>query len=354
MIPETSWTVQFGSSSEDQGRHLAVDCQGDIYIIGHTEGVLGDNLTENLGEWDAYVRKLSGVDGRAIWTRQFGTATDDRAHGVAINSEGDVIVTGVYRGLSVGEASGWGDVFLAKLAGATGEELWLRQYTTIETEFAFDVTVDSQDEIVVVGYMGTTDWDGFTRKFSGEDGALLWETRFGTDVSDVAHASVVNDEDDIFVVGQTNGNLGGEGSAGSVDTFIRRIDGATGNEQWTVQFGSNQQDYGHGIALALDGDIVVGGSVGSDASIDGQPSEGSSDGFVRKVSAVDGGEIWTEQWGTSESEEVWNVAIDDAGNVFISGRTYGDLGGINLGYGDHYIQELDGTTGHIRLLEETS
>ena len=50
---------------------------------------------------------------------------------------------------------------------------------------------------------------------------------------------------------------------------------------------------------------------------------------------------WGTQFGTSEYEEVWSMAVDAAGNVYVAGSTTGDLGGFSGGWYDVYVAKFD-------------
>ena len=69
---------------------VAVDSMQDVYLTGYTSIALGSDPA--LGGTDAFLMQFDGNSGATLWTRQFGTAGNDRAFGVAIdkNRAGDV------------------------------------------------------------------------------------------------------------------------------------------------------------------------------------------------------------------------------------------------------------------------
>jgi hypothetical protein len=50
---------------------------------------------------------------------------------------------------------------------------------------------------------------------------------------------------------------------------------------------------------------------------------------------------WTRQLGTSAVDESTGVSADGLGNVYISGWTYGNLGGPNAGGADAFVSKYD-------------
>src|SRR5262245_33453980 len=108
---DIEWLAQIGSSTPPPGDDpaRAADSDGNIYVAGDLFNVLPRQAS--FGAVDAYLRKYDAV-GNEMWTRQFGSAGDDRAYGVAVD------VSGVY---VVGSMSG--DAFVRKY-DADGNELW--------------------------------------------------------------------------------------------------------------------------------------------------------------------------------------------------------------------------------------
>ena len=122
------WTRQFGTTSDDDtvgpSGAVATDATG-VYIGGTTDGTLPGQTSA--GNDDAFVRKYS-PSGDLMWTRQFGTAADDLLSGVAVHSSG-VYVVGYTNGTFPGAPGGNGaDVYITKLAPDTGNIIWVRQF----------------------------------------------------------------------------------------------------------------------------------------------------------------------------------------------------------------------------------
>jgi hypothetical protein len=89
------WTKQLGTSSSDVAYGVAVDSSGNVYAAGYTEGALDGN--SSAGGRDLFVVKYNS-SGTKQWTKQIGTSSEDGAGGVAIDSSGNVYVTGSTRG----------------------------------------------------------------------------------------------------------------------------------------------------------------------------------------------------------------------------------------------------------------
>ncbi len=120
------WFRQFGTSFFEQALGTAVDATG-VYVAGLTGGALPGQ--SNSGGTDVFVRKYD-FSGNVIWTRQFGTPTDDLARRISVDA-GGVYVTGLTHGTLPGQvSSGDRDAFVRKY-DADGNELWTRQFGSL-------------------------------------------------------------------------------------------------------------------------------------------------------------------------------------------------------------------------------
>src|SRR5690606_8144712 len=88
-----------------------------------------------------------------------------------------------------------------------------------------------------------------------------------------------------------------------------------------IQFGSTEADYAYDVAVQSDGSIYVVGETSGD--MEGKNS-GSTDAFLAKFSAS-GEHSWTRQIGTDASDSARSVAVADDGSIYIAGRTLGDF-----------------------------
>ncbi|MCA9229641.1 MAG: SBBP repeat-containing protein [Planctomycetales bacterium] len=103
--------------------------------------------------------------------------------------------------------------------------------------------------------------------------------------------------------------------------------------EWTEQLGSTSDDVSYGVSADGLGNVYISGFTRGDL---GGTNAGDHDAFVSKYDAA-GTLLWTEQLGSTSVDESLGVSADGLGNVYISGITYGDLGGTNAGDFDAFI-----------------
>lgn len=343
------WLDQFGTSAADTGEAVGCDTSGDVFVAGSTEGNLGG--TGSSGGSDAYLAKRAGLDGSLLWTRQFGTSVYDVALSLAVDGAGDVLVAGDTDGDLSGAGAGGRDAYVVKLSGVDGSNLWTRQFGTSAGEQTTSVAVDPQGDVLVAGRtfgnLGGTGnagaYDGYACKLSGVDGSVIWTVQFGTGALDDAFSIASDSNGNAVVAGRTQGAMAGGSNAGSYDAFVLRLAAADGQVLWIRQFGTAALDDATSVTVDAADDVLVAGRTNGNL---GGGSLGTSDGFVRKLASADGSEIWTNQFGTSTFDLV--NAVSEGGIVAASGRTLGDLGGDgNAGSYDAIIVRIDGASGSL-------
>jgi hypothetical protein len=259
-----------------------------------------------------------------LWTREVGTAGDDKVNAVAADSTG-VYVAGVTDGAFPGGTNaGYEDAFLQKY-DANGNLVWSQQFGTADQDLATGVAVDSSGVYVVGSTAGSLSgtsagmWDGFVQKYS-LTGTLLWGDQFGTPLNDEAYG-VATDSTGAYVVGYAEGSVDGATYAGGYDAILRKYS-ASGTLMWNQEFGSGSDTRLTAVAADPSGVYVTGWTRGA---LPGQVSGGGVDTFVQAYTP-DGTVVWTRQWGGTGDDFAYSVATD-ANAVYTAGSTSGSLPG---------------------------
>jgi hypothetical protein len=217
------WSDFFGSTGLDVGLDVTVDLEGNTYVAGHTQG---DLEGANVGGDDAFVRMYDAT-GTHVWTRQFGTGSDDFGYGIAVDADGNSFVAGYTTGDLEGVAAGLGDAFVRSY-DRDGTLRWTRQYGTTSADGAFDIAIDAEGNTYGTGFtQGALDGanaggnDVFVRSYD-PNGSLRWTRQFGTGASDRGLAIALDTDGRAYSAGNTYGALEGA-HAGSADGFVRLV-----------------------------------------------------------------------------------------------------------------------------------
>ena len=276
------WTRQRGSDDWDYGRALQLDKSGNIYVAGYTGGSLDDN--PKAGGYDFFVMKLDPV-GSWVWTQQRGSSFWDYARALKLDEAGNILVAGHTRGdLDGNRNAGGKDVFLSKFS-ADGNWKWTRQQGSAGDDDAMDLGLDTAGNIFLTGETsGALDGENFgssdifLMKFAS-DGVWEWSRQRGTGSFDVAWALEADFLDNILVAGYTGGSMDGHANAGSSDVFVMMFD-SSGSWQWTEQRGTPLWDYARALRVNAAGDVFLAGS--TQGELDNGHFSGGEDLFVMK------------------------------------------------------------------------
>lgn len=220
------WLRQFGTSGIDEAIGVAVT-EGAVYVTGVTDRAFPGHV--NLGDFDSFVARLT-LDGDIDWITQFGTSRLDGAWKIGV-SETTIFVSGNTEGQFPGEtALGGNDAFVAAFE-LDGTLRWARQFGTAGNENAPGLAVDDFGAVAVGRccgplFLGIQDpaADGFVRRHDA-DGNVVWAMQLGNPGIFDRVADVALKGRDTYIVGLTQGAFPGFVNAGLVDAFVMRIRG---------------------------------------------------------------------------------------------------------------------------------
>jgi hypothetical protein len=150
---------------------------------------------------------------------------------------------------------------------------------------------------------------------------IEWSTQIGTAEGDQCVAVAVDAAGNAYISGSTFGSLSGT-NAGSLDAFLAKFD-AAGNVLWTRQIGTAHFDSGTSVAVDGAGNAYITGTTGGGL---GGPNAGFDGAFLMKFDPS-GSQVWSRQIGTTDDDSSVSAAVDGAGNAYISGLTSGHLAG---------------------------
>ncbi len=141
------WSKLLGSTSDDVGNEIVMDSSGNLYITGYTEGTLDGGSTS--GERDLLITKYDS-SGNKSWAVQVGN-TRSEGRSIALDSSNNVYVAGYAYGDFDGNSNiGGSDVVIVKY-NSSGVKQWAYQYGTTSDDFGEGIAVDSTGNLYVTG-----------------------------------------------------------------------------------------------------------------------------------------------------------------------------------------------------------
>ena len=346
------WNVFLGSAATDRGQGIAVDGSGHVFVTGYSDAAWGTNppsiLPFSEGGSDAFVAKLDAATGALIWYTFLGSSDTDTGQGIAVDNNGDAYVIGTSDATwgttppPVRAFSGGSDAFVAKLDGALGLILWHTFLGSSSKDTGQGIAVDNNGNAYVTGST-ETDWgtspspvrsfsgesDAFAAKLNLDTGVLLWHTFLGCNSRDEGKAIAVDGIGNIYVTGYSDGAWGippeGMGYKGMVDAFAAKLD-VHGVLQWNSFLGSfGSQDYGQAIAVDGIGNVFVAGRSDADWGSPENPFSNNSDAFAVKLTGS-GTLLWNSFLGSASYDYGQGIAVDGSGNVLVVGHSQGEWG----------------------------
>jgi uncharacterized repeat protein (TIGR01451 family) len=334
------------------------------------------------------------IDPVLAYSSFLGGTGVDVSHGVAIDSENNVYLTGETTSTDFPTASpeqpqnaGGSDAFVTKL-DPTGSTVLFSTYlggSGQENDFhsgveASGIAVDSGGNVYLTGRTSSTnfpvvnalfpsyrggDYDAFVSKVSANGSTLLYSTYFGGEANDSGNGIAVDSGGSIYVTGGTRSGSDfpiSPGAAqgalrGQLDAYVAKIDPTrVGGASliYSTYLGGVGIDRGTAIAVDSSGDAYITGRTESADFPTFNPFQamygGGADAFVSALNATGTALIYSTFLGGSGFDVGNGIVVDLSGNAYIAGETastnFPTNNGFqtaNAGSSDAFIAQLDPT-----------
>ncbi|MDF7812053.1 SBBP repeat-containing protein [Hymenobacter sp. YC55] len=295
-----------GGISVDEAYALAVDAAGDVYVTGYS------GLTQSISEYATL--KYNGASGQQVWqTRYAGTGplpTSEVAVAVVVGPTGSVYVTG---------ASSNNIIITTNSVLATIKyeqnnvlQVWEARFTppaSSSNEVAISQAADAAGNVYVTGYAyNGRNYDYATVKYAAS-GQQLWEARYNGrgNGDEIPEALALDSAGNVYVTGTAYDSISG------FDYATVKYS-PTGQQIWEARYNSNGDEAATALAIDAAGNVVVTGTAIAANFRD-------YDYVTLKYAAATGQPVWEARYaGIGNSNEVVSaVALDSAGNVYVTG-----------------------------------
>jgi hypothetical protein len=343
------WVRTAGGSDDDGSQDIAIDSNGNVYIAGGIKGTatFGTASLTSGGNEDIFIAKYN-TSGTLVWVQQGIGTGDDMADGIAVDSGDNIYLTGYFNntvtfGSSSITSAGNMDVFFIKY-NSNGVVQWVQRTGSNIIEYGRDIAVDNNGYVYITGYSvgATIIWnnsfpgsggaDVFIAKYNPVTSTWVWSIRGISDGNDSGVSLVTDTSGNLYITGYFDSTFNLYGtvltSSGLFDTFTAKFT-TDGVLVWMRKAGGANYDVGTGIALDIDGNVLVCGYFAETCSFGNTSlvSNGDSDNFIAKYNSA-GILQWVQKTGGIGADLALDLAIDGGNNIFMTGVFHNT---INLG-----------------------
>jgi YD repeat-containing protein len=315
------YSTFLGGGSRNTGIEVAVNALGEIYIAGHTTSPdfpITPGAAQTLfkggptadAAFDAFVTRLNASGNALLYSTFLNSRGRDFVTGLKLDAAGNAYVTGSTYGDDFPVTAGAFQTtfnrpttpendylvngFVTKLSASGTSFIYSSYLSGSLDEFTepFDIAVDNGGHAYVVGYTSQTDFPttpgafqstksfqfngAFVTKFKPDGSGLVWSSFLAGEYENFGQAIAVDDEGHAYVTGWTSGS---------------NFPTTPGAFQTTFQVGTDPEGFSF------------------------------KSGFVTKVKPDGSGLVWSTYLGNTNYSEGRAIAIDNARNVIVSGRT---------------------------------
>ncbi len=284
LIPLSS--VAYAGAGNDRAWAVAVDGEGNIIVTGSSN--------------DDYFTIKYDRNFNQLCSAAYDRGNSDCAYGVAVDDGGNIFVTGT----SSSTVSG-NDYFTIKY----DSDLVVLSSVTYDgggNDYASGIVVDGVGNIIVTGYSNNgTDDDYFTIKYN-QDLVVLSSVAYVSIGNDSAQAVAVDSMENIIVTGCSDSNY-----------FTIKYDQDL-NEVCSTVYNGSTFDFAQGIAVDSNNNIIVTGF-----------SYNGTTGFDYCTIKYDQnlGQLCSTSYNGSSNnyDYAYGVDVDEQGNIIVSGASRKEL-----------------------------
>jgi hypothetical protein len=370
-VVNVEWVAQqalMNTTGNDVSPSIAVDSTGNVYISYQTAGTVSGGTF--VGVSDICVLKMNS-SGVVQWIKEqavMNTLVDDQYPRIAVDPSGNVYVT-YYTGGTVSGGTFLGgvyDVAVFKM-DSSGAVQWIKELALMNTtgaDYNPALTVDSAGN-VYISYNTTGTVSGGV--FSGgadicvlkmnTSGAVQWikeQAVMNTTGFDYNPSIAVDLTGNVYVAYYTGGTVSGGVLSGSNDIVVFKMD-SSGVVQWIKEsaiVNTSASDTVPSIAVDSAGNAYV--TYSSAGTVSGGTFSGVFDIVIFKLN-TSGDVQWVRQqqvMNTTASDTVPTIALDSASSIYISYQTTGTVSnGTFYGVSDTVVLKLN-TSGQVKWIKE--
>ncbi|MFN8459054.1 MAG: FG-GAP-like repeat-containing protein, partial [Anaerolineae bacterium] len=372
-----------GGSGDDRGQDIAVDSAGSVYITGFTDSpqatfpeTVGPDLTYNSGIYDAFVAKINPAGTALVYAGYIGGSGNDDGYGIAVDDTGSAYITGL---TDSAETQGFpviagpdltyngdispdprGDAFIAKVNPSGTALLYAGYIGGSMAEVGFGIALDSSNQAYVVGLTNSREnsspnpfpvavgpdlthndpgvigdsFDAFIVKVTANGSGFNYAGYIGGSADDRGYDVAVDSAGNAYVSGETQSDQATFPTSigpdlthnGGRDAFVAKVNPSGAGLVYAGYLGGGNDDAGSSIVVDSAEAAYLAGETYSDQTtfpetVESDLTFGEYEMLLRPIRPDGSGLDYAGYIGGSGDETGRGVAIDSAGNAYVTGYT---------------------------------
>ncbi len=348
----------------DLATSITVDPSGNAYVTGESWSIdfpLSNPLQgANAGLWDVIVFKLSPDGSSLLYSTYIGGTGDDEGSEIAIDSSGNIYIVGSTDSVdfpvtanafqTTNNAAG-DEVIILKLDATGGSLLYSSYLGGSGTEIGMGLSLDTSNNMYITGLTTSIDlplinplygsyiggvYDAFVAKINPSlsgSASLIYSTYLGGTGDDRGIRISTDSSGNVWIVGSTSSTdfpmaspLYGTYLGGNFDVFLSKLSSDGSSLTYSTYLGGTGEDRGVGVVLDTTGNVYVTGRTTSTDFPVVNPiystyRGGVFDAFITKLNGSGSSIIYSTFIGGSGDDRSLAIALDNAGNSYITGVT---------------------------------
>jgi len=347
---------------------IVVGSDGSAYVYGVTSSIdfplAGAAQASFGGGTDVFVTKFNPTGTAIDYSTYLGGSDQEYGGGIAVDANGNAYVAGstfssnypVTAGALQSAATGTGCGFVTKLSSSGSALVYSTYLGGSYTSRLTAIAVDSNLNAYVTG----TDNKNFpttpsafqqtvpglentvVAKLAVDGKSLVYSTYLGGENVDVGRGIAVDSSFNAYITGFTNsvsfpvvpttGALQSTNGGGD-DAFVSKLNPTGSALIYSTYLGGSSDDVSTSIAIDTAGNAYITGYTDSSNFPTASPQQstygGGQDGFVSKLAPDGTSLVYSTYLGSKGAESGLGIAIDSLGDAYVTGYT-GSIGGSSV------------------------
>ncbi|MGC9196490.1 MAG: SBBP repeat-containing protein [Syntrophobacteraceae bacterium] len=308
----------------------------------------------NLGAYDRKVPLV--IDPQLVYSTFLGGTAINEAYGIAVDGAGNTYITGnttstdfpTLNPVQSSNAGGstYGDAFVTEIAPGGQSLVYSTYLGGSGDDMAYSIAVDGSGNAYVTGWTDSNNFpcsanpiqsvnkgsaNAFVTEIAPGGSSLVFSTYLGGTGIDAGNHIAVDSAGNAYVTGLTTStdfplaNALYSGLSANTHAFVTEIKAGGQSLVYSTYLGGSKHDEGWGIALDSAGNAYVTGLTTSTDFPLAAPLYSSlptgTHAFVTEIKAGGQALYYSTYLGGSGDDEAYAIAVDGAGNAFVTGST---------------------------------